>query len=90
MANVSNFPVMKKTCPSCPFGEGNWSEVTDMVKGRCITKASQICHHPRLHNKRESHLCRGARDFQITIFHRLGVLKEPTDKCWRENANRIK
>jgi hypothetical protein len=44
-----------------------------------MSEASQLCHGTD--NKT---LCRGARDVQITIFHRLGVLAEPTDKCWAE------
>lgn len=84
--NIKNFEVMKKRCPTCPFGEkgerDRSPEIADMVRTRCMKEASQICHHSRLHGKKETHLCRGARDFQLEIFHRLGVIAEPTDEAW--------
>lgn len=86
--DISNMPVMKRKCSSCPFHEEHKEQrqIADMVRERCITEASQICHHPRLHDKKETHLCRGARDFQQQIFHRLGVISAPTDEAW-EKAN---
>lgn len=45
-----------------------------------------ICHHQTLNNKSATHLCRGARDFQLQIFHRLGLLEEPTDECWGKTS----
>ncbi|WP_157198337.1 MULTISPECIES: hypothetical protein [Methylomonas] len=82
--DISDFPVMAGRCPTCPFHEQNEGqrEIANMVRERCVTAASQICHHPRLHGKEETHLCRGARDFQLQIFHRLGVIDEPTDQAW--------
>jgi hypothetical protein len=88
MTDISIWPVMKARCPTCPFGDGTGKdrvpEIANMVRQRCLTEASQICHHPRLHGKPEKHLCRGARDYQLEIFHRLGVIREPTDKAWNE------
>lgn len=81
---------MKSMCPTCPFREEHAGqiELANMVRARCITQVSQVCHHPRFHNKKEDHLCRGARDYQLTIFHRLGFLKEPTDECLTENGKK--
>lgn len=88
---VKNFQVMGKRCPTCPFGEqgekDRVADIANMVRQRCISQASQICHHPRLHGKKETHLCRGARDFQLQIFHRLGVIDEPTDEAWEKARN---
>lgn len=47
-----------------------------------MREASQICHHPRLHGHTETHLCRGARDHQLVVFHRMGVIDAPTDEAW--------
>jgi hypothetical protein len=85
--NISGWPVMKGKCPTCPFnkdenGRDAVPDIADMVRLRCLTEASQICHHPRFHGKKEDHLCRGARDFQLELFHKLGVLSEPTDRAW--------
>jgi hypothetical protein len=60
--------------------------LVNRIQQQCLTEASQICHHPHLHGKPETHLCRGARDFQLQIFHRLGVIEAPTDKAWRKRA----
>lgn len=80
--NPAAMPVMAAKCASCPFGPNGDPELRARVESRCLTEGSQICHHPRLHGRRETHLCRGARDLQIEVYHRLGVLDEPTDDGW--------
>lgn len=92
VTDISGMPVMKSKCPTCPFHEKNAGqiEIASMVKQRCITEASQICHHPRLSGKKETHICRGARDFQITIFYRMRVLDAETDEAWDRAYNELK
>lgn len=90
--DISNFPVMKSECPTCPFkkdenGRERSPEIADMVRERCLTRASQICHHPALKGKKQDHLCRGARNFQLNFFYRLGVIKEPTDQAWDKSLS---
>ena len=82
MTDISDMEVMGAKFRTCPFREGNESPVTDMVKARCLTEASQICHHPKTVGKEETHLCRGAREYQAEHFHRLGLLDEPTLEAW--------
>lgn len=84
--DIRNFPVMKGMCKTCPFREEHEGqiEIANMVRNRCLTEASQICHHPRLHGKKEDHLCRGARQFQLQVFFRLGVIEAETDAAWEE------
>jgi hypothetical protein len=53
---------------------------------QAIIEASQICHHPLLSGKKETHICRGARDFQLEIFYRLGVIDSPTDEAWKQHS----
>jgi hypothetical protein len=74
---------MKGMCKTCPFREETigQKEIANVVRERCL-RVSQICHHPRLNGKEETHLCRGARDYQLKIFHAIGFLKEPTDEEW--------
>jgi hypothetical protein len=82
--NIRNWPVMAAKCESCPFREGGDIELRNRVMSRTILQASQICHHPRLHGKKETHLCRGARDEQLTILYRMGMLPEATDRAFAE------
>lgn len=94
VTNISNWPVMKSKCPTYPFNEDeNGSErspdVVAIVKNRCLTTASQICHHPKLKGKKQDHLCRGARDFQLQIFHRLGFLDDQTDDAWARKMEEL-
>lgn len=89
--NIENFPVMKTKCATCPFrvderGRNPDVSLVNSVTGRLL-ESSQICHHPRLKGKTETHLCRGARDWQLTIFFRLGFLSAPTDEAWSKKQN---
>ena len=72
---------MPTKCATCPFREGGDAALRASVESRLLS-ASQICHHPRLNGHKETHLCRGARDFQLQLLHRLGFLAEPTDEAW--------
>jgi hypothetical protein len=85
--NAASMPVMKRQCATCPFRTDDHGRHPDVklvnrIQDQCLNEASQICHHPALEGKPETHLCRGARDFQLTIFHRMGVISEPTDTAW--------
>jgi hypothetical protein len=87
--DTTDWPVMAKQCATCPLRQDAHGRYPDerlasSVIERCITRASQVCHHARLHGRRESHLCRGARDYQLMIFYRLGFLDEPTDQAWEK------
>lgn len=88
--DVTDFPVMRTKCPTCPFNYNGDIEIANSVRERCITKGSQICHHPKLHGKKETHLCRGARDYQLMIFHRIGFLETATDDAWNKAVKQIK
>lgn len=92
--NVRDWPVMVKQCATCVLRcdeQGRYVDphIARTVIDRCLTQASQICHHPALHGKRETHLCRGARDYQLMIFHRLGFLSAPTDEAWQAKRDEL-
>lgn len=64
---------MKGKCPTCPFnknenGRDAAPEIADMVRRRCLTEASQICHHPRLHGKKvkETEVYNGRHTMELT------------------------
>lgn len=81
--------VMPEKCLTCPFRDGGDVESRTRVTKRILTDASQICHHPRTHGKPETHLCRGARDLQLQVFHGIGFLSEPTDAAWEAACKRL-
>jgi hypothetical protein len=86
--------VRKECCVSCPFkpdaiaGREQNPELAAEVQTRLLG-ASQNCHHPRLFGKREFELCRGARNWQLMIFYRLGFITEPTDAAWEAKRRAI-
>ncbi len=79
-------PIMPEMCATCPFREDRdgVDEVRTGVMQRVLTEGSQTCHSNGIANgePHDSHLCRGARNFQLEVFARLGVIKEPTDEAW--------
>ena len=92
--NIANYPVMKAKCATCPFRTDERGRYPDprlisRIQQQCLNDASQICHHPELEGKPQTHLCRGARDFQLDIFHRLGVIDAPTDAAWQEKQRSL-
>lgn len=92
---ITNFPVMPAKCSTCPFRVNDHGRHVDpmtvsRIQADVISKASQICHHPTLSGKKETHLCRGARDYQIEIFYRLGFLESRTDEAWQKRLQELK
>lgn len=69
MTDISEFPVNKNKCVSCPFRDDADIEsqiIRRRVEQRILEQdASQICHST------DNSLCRGARDFiQVIMFYR--------------------
>lgn len=81
--------VMPAMCSTCPFGMDGDHRLANEVLNRTIGKASQICHHPALSGKKETHLCRGARDVQLNVLCAMGLLTEPTDKAFQEKSEQL-
>lgn len=81
---------MKSSCASCPFGPKGDPEIRESVTDRIMKfENSQICHHPVLHGKKETHLCRGARDLQLQVLVSFGMLDEATDKAFAEKSRQL-
>lgn len=76
---IKDHPVMKARCKTCPFGEEGNLDVKHNVESRLL-EALQMCHGTGW--PKGTHLCRGARDWQLQVFYRLGVITEPTDEAW--------
>lgn len=91
LIDISGYPVMAKQCATCPFRTDEHGRHPDgalvaKIQQRCLTEASQICHHPTMSGQPQTHICRGARDFQLQILYRIGLLVEPTDAAWQRRA----
>lgn len=70
-------------CKSCPFqadgiklGIEKMSEIREyLVRG-----VNHFCHSDTTHHA----ICRGGRNYQLEIWHRLSIIKEPTDGALHE------
>ncbi len=77
--------VRKVQCETCVFrrecdggihlAPGRHAEIEQNL----LNGINQLCHHDN-----DKTVCRGGRDFQLQIFHRLGIIPEPTDAALRE------
>jgi hypothetical protein len=80
---------MAAKCASCPFREGHDGELASKVLDRTLFQSSQICHHPVLYGKRETHLCRGQRDIQLELLARMGMIDEPSDEAFARRSREL-
>jgi len=76
--------VMRAKCRTCPFAHDGAKDVRAHVEARSLVGINQTCHEAD-----DAFLCRGARDFQLQIFHALGFLSEPTDAAWDERKREV-
>lgn len=55
-----------------------------------LNDANVRCYHVAFLGKAEQKICRGARNFQLHIFHVLGVLDHPTDIRWADTLSKVR
>lgn len=86
-----DLPLRATMCPTCPFKPGSKNaDLIPFLTERSMTDASHICHSTGKDNAFHKdtglpeHICRGAREVQLTFFHRLGFLDEPTMENWNK------
>lgn len=85
-------PVRGRMCKTCPFHAAGWTHIQDLLKERALTEASPICHSTGKSLTRcegKAQICRGARNFQIEIFYRMGFLSAPTDAAWAAKVDEL-
>lgn len=75
---VSQLPVMKACCHSCPFklndkGREQDTILAGQVTERTLFKAQQICHGTEGANREPMNRCKGSYDFNKTIYTRMGL-----------------
>jgi hypothetical protein len=90
---ASKLPIRQTMCATCPFRDTGWTHVRDFLQHRALTEGSPICHstgNALVKRQGKSHICRGARNFQIDFFYRIGFLTEPTDAAWNEKLAQLK
>ena len=93
MKDVSQFPVKKIKCSTCPFrmknGKYRDPQLVSRLQVQMLSKGiNHICHHEALEGEEATHLCCGAKDYQSEIFHRLGCLEETSDANWSEKTTK--
>lgn len=67
--------VQKNMCKTCPFRVQD-ERLMQKISSYICTESNHICHSTN------NSICRGSRDIQLQVFHRLGAIKEPTDEAW--------
>lgn len=75
---VSDLPVMKSCCKTCPFKKNERGIEQDMklaseVTSRTLFKAQQICHGTEGKNREPRNRCFGSYENNKTIYERMGV-----------------
>ena len=83
--------MMKAKCGSCPFGPNGDPLIANSVLTRVVERweGTQICHHPILKGKPETHLCRGARDVQLQVLAAFGIITAPTDEAFAAKSREL-
>lgn len=75
------FDLLKKPCATCPFKKNRNGilqnvELVNIVVQRNLFNSQQMCHHPWLNNKKETHRCKGYFDYAEEIYKRIGYNTE--------------
>ena len=87
-------PVCKVMCKTCPYREGGYTCVQDLLTQRALNQGSPICHSTGgkdavVPNTLPPAVCRGARDLQLKVMCAFGFLSEPTDAEWNRKAKEL-
>jgi hypothetical protein len=75
-------------CATCPFRPGSpYEYLRQDLSESALNEGSRICHSTGTsgifgRTGKKDLICRGARDFQLQVFHGIGFLPAPTDQAW--------
>lgn len=93
---ATDLPLRKTMCATCPFrARSKTAFVAPVIAERLVGDSSHICHSTGKNNAFHErtglpeHLCRGARDIQLKIFHAIGFLSAPTDEAWNDARAKV-
>ena len=88
--------VNKTKCATCPWQDNSpYAYLRGDLTTSALTRNSRICHCTGEDNAIHGHtgkperLCRGARDEQLQMFHRIGFLEEATDESWQKKCREM-
>ena len=75
---VSDLPVMKSCCKTCPFKQDKDGRMRDAVLAskvieRTLFKGHQICHGTEGKDREPNNRCKGSYDNNKTIYDRMGL-----------------
>ncbi len=91
MRDVRKLLIMPKKCKTCPFNDDGCKELRKTVEARLL-EVSQTCHSTgvaRTPPRKDTHICRGARNYQNEMMYRLGVISAPTDEAWEAKRKEL-
>jgi hypothetical protein len=86
------FPVCRVMCKTCPFRKNSpYAALARDLTISALTQSSRICHSTgssaiHHHTGKPRRLCRGARNQQLQLFYRLGVIDAATDAAWNREC----
>src|SRR5258708_3859304 len=81
----SNIHVRKTQCTTCVFKSERDGGIVlaqgrrEEIRSDCIKGLNQLCHYDN-----DKTICKGGRDYQLTIWYRLGLIEEPTNAALRK------
>lgn len=90
MSNPSplRYTVQPRQCHTCIFRPAQQVVCPQRlaeIQAYLLQGNTHLCHSPDqaepASHKRNTHACRGGRDWQLQIWHRLGFLDQPTDEA---------
>lgn len=75
---VSDLPVMKACCKTCPFRKnekGLYQDVhlANIIISRTLFQSQQICHGTEGKSRKPNNRCKGAFDHNHEIYKRMGL-----------------
>jgi hypothetical protein len=89
--------VNKTKCATCPWRENSpYAYLRSDLTASALSNKSRICHSTGRNNAihkrtgKPETICRGARDEQLQMFHRIGFLAEATDAAWEKKCKEMK
>lgn len=71
-------------CGNCPFREEGGidlgEEKMEQIRDYLFKGTSHFCHG----DQRNKTICRGGREFQLSMWHRLGFIEAPTNEALKK------
>ena len=92
---MKRLPVQPSMCSTCPFRPGSpYAHLVPTLTASALQEKSRICHSTGTsaimgRTGKPELLCRGARDVQMQVFHRMGFIEAATDEAWDRKCQEL-